>query len=189
MSDSASLSVCCLKGEYGGVTIFRRNDAIFTEIKQILVLACTNRQSFTVARWNKSVLWLKWFILVPPCYIISSCGTLCRCSAILLSCHIWTVFGLILVTQIHLTCRQSIFLPVAKSFKLHFWSATKNFASFRSSWFSNGTKYGFVFSGLLNDVDPVSGNEYLSAFLCLLYNTVDWVHFRLRVSHIQGTFG
>ena len=70
MSDSVSLSVCCLKGEYGGVMIFRRNDAIFTEIKQILVLTCTNRQSFTVARWNKNVLWLKWFILF---HLVTSC--------------------------------------------------------------------------------------------------------------------
>ena len=70
MSDSASLSVCCLKGEYGGVMIFRRNDAIFTEIKHILVLTCTNRQSFTVARRNKNVLWLKWFILF---HLVTSC--------------------------------------------------------------------------------------------------------------------
>ena len=50
--------------------IFLRNDAIFAEIKQIPVLTCTNRQSFTLARWNKSVLWLKWLILF---HLVTSC--------------------------------------------------------------------------------------------------------------------
>ena len=83
---------------------------------------------------------------VPPCYIMSSCRTLSMLSYSPVLSYLNCIWFDPFVTQIRLTCHQSIFLPVAKSFKLHFWSATKNFASFRSSWFSNGTIYGFVFS-------------------------------------------
>ena len=67
---------------------------------------------------------------VPPCYIMSSCGTfmsMLSYSPVLsyLNCN-WFDPS---VAQIHLTCRQSILSPVAKSFKLHFWSTTKYFAS------------------------------------------------------------